>query len=203
MILSYFNKINNFFKNSDINFFNPLSIIELQTFLNSFFLDPNAPFHSHNDICCKSKNLKYLFSYTRQYTIFKNNEIIDAVLSIPVFYCPDCNHYHAFLPHHFILPYSQYSIPFILCVLYDKKYSGMTVNEIVDKYHIAVSTLYRWNDRYARYLTYYQNLRNKYQCELLKALINHYIELLDDMFDISTHSLFQFEHKLTCMPTAP
>lgn len=196
MILSSFHKINTFFKNSSFNFLDPLTAKELQAFIDYFICLPLAPFHAHNDQICKSSDIKYIFSYTRNYVTFKGNKIINDFIKIPVYYCSTCNHYHAFLPHHFILPYSQYSIPFILCVLFDKKYSDMTINEIVEKYGISVSTLYRWRDRYMHYLAYYQRLRNKYKCELLKALINHYSELLDDMFDISAHALFQFECKL-------
>lgn len=171
-------------------------------FLNYFMFFPYSSFHSHNDTVCKSPNLKYVLSYTRNYVIFKDNQIIDEKLNIPVFYCSSCKHYHAVLPYLFILPYSQYSIPFILCVLFDKKYTDMTVNEIVDKYHIAVSTLYRWIKKYNHYLTYYHSLRNKYKEEMVKSLMNHYSELLDDIFDISAHALFQINRKLFNTPVS-
>lgn len=196
MIQKFVLFINTFFQNSDINFTNPLSSQELQSFLNFFMSTPSSPFHSHNGIICKSPNMKYILSYTRNYLIFKDDTIVDGTLDIPVYYCENCGHYHACLPYLFILPYSQYSIPFILCVLYDKYYSTLTVNEIIDKYHISVSTLYRWMDRYKRYLTYYRQLRNKYQNEFLKTLINSYKELLDDIFDISAHALFQIDRRL-------
>lgn len=202
MLQSTRKKINTFFNNSHINFLNPITIQELQLFINYFLMSPDAPFHSHDNDICKSSNIKYVFSYSRQYTIFKDGKIIYDILNIPVFYCENCNHYHAFLPHHFILPYSQYSISFILCALFDKKYSDMTVNEIVDKYHISVSTLYRWIKRYNHYLTYYHSLRNKYKEELIKSLMNHYSELLDDIFDICAHALFQINRKLFNTPVS-
>lgn len=200
MLQSTRKKINTFFNNSHINFLNPITVQELQLFIDYFLSSPDSPFHSHNNNICKYPNIRYALSYTRSYIIFKDGKIIDDILDIPVFYCDNCKHYHAFLPHHFILPYSQYSIPFILCVLYDKKYTDMTVNQIVDKYQIAVSTLYRWIKRYNHYLTYYQHLRNKYRDELLKSLINHYSEILDDIFDICTHALFQLNRKLFNIP---
>ncbi|WP_279233234.1 DUF6431 domain-containing protein [Desulfallas thermosapovorans] len=57
--------------------------------------------------------------------------------------CSSCGHTHAILPE-IIIPYSSYSLIFILTVLRDYYLFHMTVQALCNKYMIATSTLYAW-----------------------------------------------------------
>ena len=189
--------IKHFFSLRNISFNNPLSKDEFQL-LETYYLNNlnKSCFHSYNNIPCKSPNLKYICSYSRNYIIFKNNTVIENRVDIPVVYCSSCRHCHAILPHHFISPRCQYSIPFILHVIFDKFHSNLTAEKICSKYHIAMSTLYRWLDKYSCYLNYYVQLRNKYIMHFFVSLLYFYEELLNDIFDICASAFFQFNRKL-------
>lgn len=201
MIQNFIINIKNIFNKNTINFQNPLSPKELQS-LESYCLNnlKTSSFHSHHDTVCKSPNMKYFASYTRNYITFCNNTVVEEKCSIPVVYCSSCKHYHAVLTHFFIVPYCQYSIPFILCVLFDKYCTSLTVEEIVNKYNISTSTLYRWINKFSFYLNYYRQLRNKYCMNIFISLLYCFTEIINDLFDISGHSLFQHDRNLYSSP---
>lgn len=201
MLQSFSILIKHIFNSHIINFNNPLSADEFQL-LEAYYLNNlNKSFiHTHNKDICRSPNLNYVLSYKRNYIIFQHNTVVEDTVSIPVVYCQSCNHYHAILPSLFITPYCQYSIPFILCVIFDKKYSHLTVEKISEKYCISISTIYRWIDRYSYYLNYYNQLRNRYHMNLSISLLYLYEELLHDIFDICVHTLFQYDRKLFNSP---
>lgn len=201
MIQNFIINIKNIFNKNIINFQNPLSLAELQS-LESYCLNnlKTSSFHSHRGTVCKSPNMKYFKSYNRNYIIFCNNSIVEGQCSIPVLYCSSCKHYHAVLTHFFIVPYCQYSIPFILCVLFDKYCRNLTVEEIVNKYNISTSTLYRWIKKFSFYLSYYRQLRNKYSMNLFISLLYCFTEVMNDLFDISAHAVFQYNRSLYSSP---
>jgi len=199
MLQSFSILIKHIFNSHIINFHNPLSADEFQ-FLETYYLNnlDQSCFHIHDKIICESPNLKYIQSYERNYITFQNNAIIEDTVMIPVVYCECCGHYHAILPYLFISPYCQYSIPFILCVIFDKQYSHLTVEEISEKYGISISTIYRWLARYSHYLSYYNHIRDKYYMSFFISLLYLYEDVLTDIFDICIHSFFQYDCKLFC-----
>lgn len=77
------------------------------------------PYHSHKSLKCSYPDLTYYQSYSRSFIVYKDNTVMTHSLSIPVFYCGSCNHYHALLPAPFLIPHEQASIGFILSVLFD------------------------------------------------------------------------------------
>lgn len=197
MLQSFQFLINHIFNSHIINFNNPLSADEFQL-LETYCLNhlDQSCFHIHNKDECKSPNLTYILSYERNYIIFQNNAVIESVVSIPVVYCKNCNHYHAILPYLFISPHCQYSIPFILCVIFDKKYSNLTVEEISEKYGVSKSTIYRWAVRYSHYLNYYNQHKDKYHMSFFVTLLYLYEDILNDIFDKCAYAFFQHDCKL-------
>lgn len=204
MIQHFAISFNRFFNSNSIHFYDPLSADEFQL-LELFYINhlETSSFHCHHDGVCKSPNLACKFSYTRNYITFKNNSVIEGSVDVPVFYCESCHHYHALLPLHFIAPYCQYSISFILCVLQDKLYSSLTVKEITEKYTISKSTLYRWMNKYHFILSCYLRLRNKYCTILYLCLLYCFEEVVNDLFDMTSFSLFQCNRKLSKPPPSP
>lgn len=192
MIQKFNLNIKSFFNKNIINFQNTLTLNEFQL-LETFLLNhlSSSNFHSHYNEICKSPNMKYLLSYERNYITFQNNCIMEETCLIPVVYCNNCNHCHALLPNLFIAPYCQYSISFILCVLYDKECSNLTVENILEKYRISKSTLYRWIEKFKLYLTYFLQLRSKHSNHIFICFLDRFDETLQDLFDICANTLFQ------------
>ena len=107
--------------------------------------------HTHNNSTCKSSQLVYFKNYSRHYVSY-HGSVQDNMITVPVLYCKNDKHYHAILPNSIIVPYSSFSIFFILKVLALKSCSAFTVEEITERFCISTSTLYRWISKYNVYL---------------------------------------------------
>lgn len=91
---------------------------------------------------CNSKgNLIPHDSYSRYMVTLKDNRPVTAILCVPRVKCTSCGHTHALLPE-MLVPYSSYSLRFILTVLKAYFLHLHTVEEICETYQIAHSTLY-------------------------------------------------------------
>ena len=96
-------------------------------------------------ICHSKGNCKIHASYSRS--------IIDIIHGKPAYQdicvtriiCESCGHTHAILPD-MIIPYSQYSIFFILRVLSEYFTHLKTVDSLCTTFNITPSMLYRWRD---------------------------------------------------------
>lgn len=155
----------------------------------------SSSLHTHNGVSCKSSKLVFSRSYSRHYVSF-HHDICDDMLTVPVFYCENDRHYHALLPNMIIVPYSSFSIFFILRVLSMKYFSSVTVEKITELFHISVSTLYRWIKKYNAYLKIFSFLKNKYHMHFFIHLIYDFCDLIHDIFDLVLHTLFQNDYKL-------
>ena len=71
----------------------------------------------------------------------KNNKPAAVILRVPRVKCASCGHTHALLPE-MLIPYSSYSLRFVLTVLEAYFLHAHTVEEICETYQIAHSTLY-------------------------------------------------------------
>ena len=91
----------------------------------------------------KHPDWSYHDSYERYLISFEMGTIVTHEINISRIICSSCNHPHAILPE-IIIPYSSYSLLFILYVLRNYYLSHMTVQSLCDKYQISPSTLYAW-----------------------------------------------------------
>ena len=64
-------------------------------------------------------------------------------ISITRILCNSCNRTHAILPN-ILIPYSSYSLSFILTVLRAYFLGTKTVTDLCDYFQISISTLYGW-----------------------------------------------------------
>ena len=80
-------------------------------------------------------------TYSRYMITIKGNRIESVLLRIPRVKCTSCGHTHAVLPE-MLIPYSSYSLRFVLTVLKDYFLHVHTVGQICEAYQIAHSTLY-------------------------------------------------------------
>lgn len=87
--------------------------------------------------------MAFFGSYERYLVEFRNGEPAAWSITVQRFQCSSCGHTHALLSSA-LVPYSSYSLRFILAVLRAYFLRTGTVAGICVKAGIAVSTLYRW-----------------------------------------------------------
>jgi transposase len=106
------------------------------------FAPANLPFLKLPCPYCGAKNpgWSYHDSYKRYLISFENNQLKIEEINITRIICSSCKHTHAVLPE-IIIPYSSYSLLFVLSVLKDY-FSEMSITNICEKYQISPSTLY-------------------------------------------------------------
>jgi len=87
--------------------------------------------------------------YEHQLTDYYDNKVQDGSVTICMVSCSSCKekHTHSILPDLFV-PHMSYSIIFIMLVLRACLLRTESVTEVCAHYGIAVSTYYRWKDRY-------------------------------------------------------
>jgi len=91
----------------------------------------------------KHPDWSYHDSYERYLISFEMGTVVTYEIAISRIICSSCHHPHAILPE-IIIPYSSYSLPFVLCVLRDYYLFHLTVQALCDKYQISPATLYAW-----------------------------------------------------------
>ena len=79
--------------------------------------------------------------YSRYMVTLKNHRPVTVILRVPRVKCTSCGHTHALLPE-MLIPYSSYSLRFVLTMLEAYFLHIHTVEEICETYQIAHSTFY-------------------------------------------------------------
>lgn len=99
-----------------------------------------------NEACpwCGSRgNCVSFGSYRRSLADFAHGKTVYAQICIPRLRCTSCGHTHAILPD-VIIPYSVYSLFFLLRVLAEYFLHLHTVEQLCARFGISVSMLYRF-----------------------------------------------------------
>jgi len=100
----------------------------------------------HSMVCpaCRSKgNCAAHSSYKRTLIDLKDSKVVYDRVEIKRVRCKSCGHTHAILPD-YIVPYTTYSLLFILRVLCAHFLGSKTVEQLCLRYHISPSMLYQW-----------------------------------------------------------
>ena len=84
----------------------------------------------------------YHGSYSRYLISYQNKTVTDTI-DVTRITCSSCMGTHAILPE-IIVPFSSYSLLFILQVLKDYFMSKENVQSLCERYQISISTLYEW-----------------------------------------------------------
>jgi len=82
-------------------------------------------------------------SYERNLISYESRETVYYRVNVLRVICESCGHPHAILPE-ILIPHGSYNILFILAVLRDYYIHSCKIQELCNKYQIAVSTLYLW-----------------------------------------------------------
>jgi hypothetical protein len=88
--------------------------------------------------CCEKHSVYDRDAITIEKGVRKEYEI-----TIPRVMCTSCEVTHALLPD-VLIPYSSYTLRFVLHVLRAFLARACTVAELCERYEIAVSTIYKW-----------------------------------------------------------
>ena len=139
---------------------NTIKISELQLFKQT--IDSFCPDNTTCIFCGAIGALEAHGYYTRYFILLAGDEILIESLPVPRYKC-DCGRTHSLLPAH-LIPYSSYSLFFILTVLRAYSLHLKTVAVLCDRYGIATSTLYAWihlyNQHKALWLGILKNLES-------------------------------------------
>jgi len=85
--------------------------------------------------------------YERNLISYADGKHINEIVTVLRYLCSSCGHTHAIIPE-IAIPYSVYSIFFVLAVLRDRFINKMTIDSICQKYIISARTFYRWKKLY-------------------------------------------------------
>ncbi len=93
--------------------------------------------------CCSKGNCAVHSSYKRTLIDIKDGKVVYDRVEIKRVRCKSRGHTHAILPD-YIVPYTTYSLLFILRVLCTHFLGLETVEQLCLRYHISPSMLYQW-----------------------------------------------------------
>jgi transposase-like protein len=115
----------------------------------AIFKDSSAGFKhyaEHCPACGAVGKLSSYGDYSRNLVTIDGHKGIESRIQVLRFTCSSCKLSHALLPGN-LIPYSPYSLRFMLTVLIAYFERTTSVVEICAYFGIAVSTLYAWKDR--------------------------------------------------------
>lgn len=92
-------------------------------------------------ICGAKGSFEYYDDYERDLISVQYGKRVTKTLQVHRYCCNSCHHTHALLPEP-LLPYSSYSLRFVIQVLCEYAIRQQTVEQLCEKYQIAHSTLY-------------------------------------------------------------
>jgi transposase-like protein len=113
------------------------------------FQEATDSYRYHSEQCptCGTKGkLAPYGDYSRNLVSHDGEEVLESRVSTLRFECVSCGTTHALLPD-IVVPYSPYSLRFMLTVLLAYFERDTTVLAVCASYNIAISTLYAWKDR--------------------------------------------------------
>jgi len=138
------------------------------------------------DCICPTCGAKYACCphdfYERYLISYESGSPVYYHVNVPRVICESCGHTHAILPE-IIIPYGSYSILFILAALRDYYICSVSIQELCDKYQIAVSTFYRWKHLFHRH--------KKLWLGVVKDAATQALDFLDFLMDFSIQELSQ------------
>lgn len=148
--------------------------------------------------CCASPPENYVKNgnYCRYFIHMEDGAVHSQLISITIEKCSSCNKSHAVL-HFLIIPYSQFSLGFIVTLLYFRLTRKMTVLEICDFFGISESTYHRLIQRAKKDAFAFSKIINELAelFQLITEIYNASFEklqiLLKSFFDNTGHSFMQ------------
>lgn len=137
--------------------------------------------------------------YTRSIIEYEAGKVVYRTVEIRRVRCGSCGHTHAVLPDH-IVPYSTYSLLFILRVLAAYFLGLETVEELCGRYSISVSMLYEWKALFLEHKELWQGVledKETSPAEFIRRLFGlpSYSSDFSEPFFLKTARSFLQRHK--------
>lgn len=111
-------------------------------------------------ICGSIGNFTRLKPYERQMITVLENRRAEIPISVPRALCNACGHTQSFTSDN-LIPFSSYTLRFVLTVLSDYLEHSRTVRNLCDFWQIAVSTLYIWIRLFSDHFSYWKRELDK------------------------------------------
>ncbi len=151
------------------------------------WLEKEAGSLSHTDgVCpvCHAKACMSSFaSYTRYLVEWEDGLPASHEVTVQRYRCSSCGHTHSLLSSA-LVPYSSYSLRFMLLVLQDYFLGRACVQKVCERAGISISTLYRWKALFLMHKVLWLGV-----LEDLKASAETFLDGMDGVF------LQKFFHK--------
>ncbi|SCP99963.1 hypothetical protein SAMN05421730_10791 [Anaerobium acetethylicum] len=176
-----------------------LNLINLTAY--EAFLQAMSAVSIHDYACpfcsCAHPDWQKHASYERFLISFEHGLTVTYTIMVIRYKCTSCGHTHAILPEH-LIPYSSYSLPFILTVLRDYYTRPVSVESVCSKYDISVSTLYAWHSLFLTHKKIWLGLLEDYLSGTVHFLGSLYPfpshPFLSGFFSAMRHSFLQAGH---------
>lgn len=118
---------------------------------------------------CKAVNLCVPHSsYERTMISFSNGKRTESIVTVPRCKC-NCGRTHALIPD-VLIPFSSYSLRFILTILWKFTIRKCSVQAFCEKYYISVSTIYKWIHMFIRHYSLFAGVLDEISSLSVSAL---------------------------------
>lgn len=166
--------------NCKLNLKNHSSKLQFESFMKEFRPeDERCPF-------CNAKGHCRVYAfYERNIIDYSDEHVVYDTIKVKRVLC-SCKHTHAILPD-FIVPYRQYSLPFILYVLMLYLSHSMTLEKIQDTLGIAPQLLSRWLKIYGKHKDLWLGIVTA-RASSFKDFLDYLLGLAD--FSVFTHDFY-------------
>ena len=145
---------------------------------------------SHTDgdcpVCHAHACLSPFAAYTRYLVEWEDSHPVTHEVTVQRYLCSSCGHTHALLSSA-LVPYSSYSLRFILLVLRDYFLGRACVQKVCGRAGISVSTLYRWKALFLKHKALWLGV-----LEDLAGPQGSFLESMDGIFLRSFYQTFRF-----------
>lgn len=121
-------------------------IFRIKTSSKSLFDSYMAKFQPHLEtcpLCGSTANCHIHDYYDRSLVDFRSGIRTRYSLCVMRIFCDSCEHAHAILPD-VMIPYSSFSLLFILCLLGQYFADRFTVEQLCERYDISQNRFYQW-----------------------------------------------------------
>ena len=133
-------------------------LFQINNSSNTLYTDFIGKFRPFQKTCpsCHARGTLTAFSTYERYVVDfdKGGKPEDHRISVQRLVCSGCGHTHAVLPD-FIIPYCQYSLLFVLRVLWSYFTRSKTVAELCEVAQITPSMLYRWKILFLKHYSFW------------------------------------------------
>ncbi len=140
--------------------------------------------------------------YDRAIIDFRDGKKQKESLCVMRVFCESCGHAHAILPD-IIIPYSSYSLLFILFIL-GEYFAGLyTIEQLCERFEVSEKQFYKWLNLWNSHRKQWFGMLEASETDNISffrtiILHNHYSAFSREFLDLTAHSFLQ-SHRNPCL----